>query len=98
MKDRSDCNGLDLRTPESLERTWIKLRYRADQFMEQGLLPYREDWPRQKQCLVRYRFIDVTAPGVEVRPPSTTKCAPVMLPARSEHRNSTVLATSSAVP
>ena len=43
-------------------------------------------------------FIDVTAPGVEVRPPSPTKWAPVMLPARSEQRNSTVLATSSAVP
>ena len=46
----------------------------------------------------RHLFIDVTAPGVEVRPPSTTKWAPVMLPARSEQRNSTVLATSSAVP
>ena len=44
------------------------------------------------------RFIDVTAPGVAVRPPSITKCAPVMLPAKSEHRKSTVLATSSAVP
>ena len=40
----------------------------------------------------------VTAPPVAVRPPSTTYCAPVMLPARSEHRNSTILATSSAVP
>ena len=40
----------------------------------------------------------VTAPPVAVRPPSTTYCAPVMLLARSEHRNSTMLAISSAVP
>src|SRR5581483_3497219 len=40
----------------------------------------------------------VTAAGDEVRPPSTTYWAPVTLPARSEHRNSTTLATSSGVP
>ena len=40
----------------------------------------------------------VTDPPVAVRPPSTTYCAPVMLLARSEHKNSTTLATSSAVP
>ena len=40
----------------------------------------------------------VMAPPMEVRPPSATYWAPLMLPARSEHRNSTRLATSSAVP
>src|SRR5580692_1316716 len=39
----------------------------------------------------------VTAPPVAVRPPSTTNCPPVVLEARSEQRNSTMLAISSAV-
>ncbi len=39
----------------------------------------------------------VTAPPTAVRPPSTTYCAPVIEAARSEHRNSTVLAISSGV-
>src|SRR5262249_43623139 len=36
----------------------------------------------------------VTAPAVAVRPPSTTNCPPVVLEARSEQRNSTMLAIS----
>ena len=55
-------------------------------------------YPQAPMMSRSYLFIDVTAPGVAVRPPSTTKWAPVMLLARSEQRNSTVLATSSAVP
>ena len=39
-----------------------------------------------------------TPAGAAVRPPSATYCAPVTLPARSEHRNRTRFATSSAVP
>src|SRR5262249_32969008 len=39
----------------------------------------------------------VTDPPVAVRPPSTTYCAPVMLLARSDDRNSTMLAISSGV-
>ena len=40
----------------------------------------------------------LTGPPTAVRPPSVTYCPPVMLAARSEHRNSTRLATSAAVP
>jgi hypothetical protein len=48
---------------------------------------------------VAYRRLPWDTPaGAAVRPPSTTYCAPVMLLARSEHRNSTRFATSSAVP
>ena len=39
----------------------------------------------------------VTVPPVAVRAPSTTYCAPVIAEARSEHKNSTVLAISSGV-
>ncbi len=62
-----------------------------------GCLRHRPAWVRRHGRCHRTRLL-VTAPPVAVRPPSTTYCAPVMLLARSEHRNSTRFATSSAVP
>jgi hypothetical protein len=57
-------------------------------------------WRRRRATRDAYSMRPSDAPpvGAAVRPPSTTYCAPVTLPAKSEHRNSTTFATSSAVP
>ena len=49
--------------------------------------------PRGRQLGSKLR----SEPGLALRPPSMRYCAPVMLPARSELRNSTTLAISSGV-
>ncbi len=51
-----DANGLDRRTLESIERSWIKTRFQMDQWMEAGRLKNRAAWPRAKQLLVRGTF------------------------------------------
>lgn len=51
-----DANGLDRRTLENIERSWIKTRFLMDQWMEAGRLKNRAVWPDAKQFLVRGTF------------------------------------------
>src|SRR6266571_2765265 len=59
---------------------------------EPNFLAFQSDW-----VALQFSIAWVTAPPTAVRPPSTTYWPPVMLLARSEHRNSTMLAISSGV-
>ena len=51
-----DANGLDRRTLESIEWSWIKTRFLMDQWMETGRLQNRDAWPKAKQLIVRGTF------------------------------------------